>query len=360
LPAYLLSNEQIHSLLSTAGIEVGPGSPLAALPPAERLLSPDDAAFEKMADGHLLERQNGAWRVNILAKAVLLACARPEEVIRLVPGGEGQPFSVCRRGPLLSECTVGDTGLVKISFPLSRSALMLMLTGALSTDRPEPPSSGFLFRGRAEDAFVLGVVLAEARNGSALAAAEAGEAVARAIDDPNRTLPFALVVGAEPLLSLARSQDAVDAALGRLVLAGHVRNVSGRLVPSDAARQALDAPPVAGFGLSRVLVEPNGPAAQGLQVMRCGERNIVFRLLHHRGGEQTLFEWSEVSRRRLRALVAATVMDEKELNAMLSPREETQAEAVQAAETAFCPNCGKEVRPGQRFCRSCGERLTEG
>jgi hypothetical protein len=360
LPAYLLTKRQVRTALDMAGIEVGPASPLTSLPPAEQPLSPDDAAFRKLAEGHLLEPQDGAWRVNILAKAVLLACARPEEVISLLPGagaGDSPGFSVCRRGPLLSECTVGGLGLVKLAFPLSRSTVILMLTSALSSERPEPLPTGFLFRGRAEDAFVLSVVLAEARDSGGPSAASAAELVASAVQDPNRTLPFVLVVGAEPLLGLARSRDGIEAALGRLAVAGHVRNEGGRIVPSEAARHALEAPPVAGFGVSRVLVGPGGPAAQGLQVMRCGERNIVFRLLRH-AGEQPLFEWSEVTRQQLRSLVGAVLMDEKELEAALStPAPPSPAEP--AAEAMFCPSCGRPARTGQHFCRFCGHKLVE-
>jgi hypothetical protein len=224
-----------------AGLEVGSGSPLAILPQAARRLEPGDVAFQKMADGHLLEAQDGEWRVNTLAKAVLLTCARPEEVITIrVTGGEGQGFSICRRGPLVSECTVGGPALVKLSFPLTRSAVMLALVSALSSERPEPPSTGFRFRGRVENAFALSVVLNETRSGTGGPPVErlAG-IVAAAVEKPVYTLPFVLVAGAEPLLGLARSRDAVDAALGRLAIAGHVRNEGGRLVPSESAQRVL-------------------------------------------------------------------------------------------------------------------------
>jgi hypothetical protein len=362
LPAYLLTHQQIQTALGMAGIEVGLGSPLAVLPPSSRPLEPGEAAFQKMADGHLLEAQDGSWRVNILAKAVLLACARPEEVISLrVTGDQGQGFSTCRRGPLVSECSVGGPGLVKLAFPLTRSTIILMLTSALSNDRPEPPPTGFRFQGRAEDAFVLSLLLNEARADSeGLPAEQMADTVARAVENPSLTLPFVLVAGAEPLLTLARSRDAVEAAVGRLALRGHVRNEGGRLVPSAAALEALKSPPVAGFSVSRTLVGPNGPASHTLEVARSGERNIVFRLLRHER-EEPLFEWSEVTKPQLRALVAATLMDEKELAAASAapptpPAPTTPPAGIEAA----CPNCGAETRAGQRFCRACGQKLTEG
>lgn len=351
MPAYLLTHQQIQTVLGMAGIEVKAGSPLTILPQAPRLLEPGEAAFQKMADGHLLESQNGNWRVNILAKAVLLACAQPEEVISLrVTGGEGQGFSACRRGPMVSECTVGGPALVKLAFPLSRSAVMLMVTSGLSSDRPEPATTGFRFQGRAEDAFVLSLILAEARSGSGgPAVAELTETVAKAVENPSLTLPFVLVAGAEPLLGLARSPDAVEASVGRLAIAGHVRNEGGRLAPSEATWEALGGPPVAGFAVSRTLVGPDGPASHTLQAVRCGERNIVFRLLRHEG-ERPLFEWSEVARPQLRSLVAATLMDEKVL----------ELATAEAPLEMSCPNCGARTRPGQRFCRSCGQNLMEG
>jgi len=369
LPAYLLTHEQIQTALGMAGINVGAGSPLSALPEASRVLQPSDAAFQKMAEGHLLEGEDGSWRVNTLAKAVLFTCAQPEEVISLrITGPQQSGFNACRRGPLLTECTVGGPGLVKIAFPLTRSSIILMLTSALSGDRPEPPPVGFRFQGRAEDAFVLSLLLNQAReNPEGLAAGQVADTIASAVENPALTLPFVLVAGAEPLLAIARSRDAADAAVGRLVMAGQARNEGGRLLPSSAALEALASPPVAGFAVSRTLVGPNGPASHALEVARCGERNIVFRSLRH-GGEQPLFEWSEVSRRQLRTLVAATVMDEKELTAMASTPPEPPAATASpppepavatAIDSAFCANCGAQTKPGQRFCRNCGARLIE-
>ena len=370
MPAYVLTYEQVRTALGMASIDVGAGSPLAALPEASRVLGPTDAAFQKMADGHLIEvGDDGSWRVNTLVKAVLFTCAQPEEVLALrVMGPQQGGFSVCRRGPLLSECTVAGPGLVKLAFPLTRSSIVLMLTSALSGDRPEPEPTGFRFQGRADDAFVLSLLLNEARtNPEGIAAGEIAARLAVAVENPALTLPFVLVAGAEPLLALARSRDAVEAAVGRLAAAGQAQNEGGWLRPSTVALEALSSPPVAGFTVSRILVGPDGAASQALEVARCGERNIVFRTLHH-GGEQPLFEWSEVSRRQLRTLVAATVMDEKELAAMTTPEPKPEAAPAlepavtpsPAVESIFCTNCGYAARPGQRFCRSCGARLIEG
>jgi zinc-ribbon domain len=368
LPAYVLTHEQMRTALNMAGIDVGPGSPLAALPKASRFVQPPDGAFQKMADGHLLENQDGSWRVNTLVRAVLLACAQPEEVLALRVTSQLSGFSVCRRGPLLTECTVGGPGLVKLSFPLTRSSITLMLTGALSGERPEAEPTGFRFQGRIDDAFVLSLLLNQAReNSEGIAAGEIGGRVASAVENPALTLPFVLVASAEPLLALAGSQDAVEAAVGRLVMARHVRNDGGWLRPSSVALEALSSPPVAGFSVSRTLVGPDGPASQALEVARCGERNIVFRSLRH-AGEQPLFEWSEMTRRQLRALVAATVMDERELGAMASavpgPSESIASPSPEPAVAAalggaFCMNCGTQGKPGQRFCRNCGTRLAE-
>ena len=378
MPAYVLTHEQVLTALGMAGIAVTTGSPLAALPEASRALGPPDAAFQKMADGHLVEADDdGSWRVNTLVKAVLFTCAQPEEVLALrVMGQQPGGFSVCRRGPLLSECTVTGPGLVKLSFPLTRSSIVLMLTSALSGDRPELEPTGFRFQGRADDAFVLSLLLSEARaDPQGIAAGQVADRVAAAVENPALTLPFVLVAGAEPLLALARSRDAVEAAVGRLAIAGQTRNEGGWLRPSTVAMEALNSPPVAGFTVSRTLVGPDGPASQALEVARCGERNIVFRSLHH-AGEQPLFEWSEVSRQQLRVLVAATVMDERELTAMTTPQPQPEAppapEPVAApapapavapsptVDSVFCANCSYEARPGQRFCRSCGARLVEG
>lgn len=352
MPAYVLTHQQIRTALSMGEIEIKPGSPLTVLPDAPRLLEPGEAAFQKMAGGRLLEAENGSWRVNILARAILFACAQPEEVITLrATGGEGDGFSACRRGPMVGECTVGQASLVKLSFPFTRSAVMLMVTSALSGERPEVPSTGFRFRGRAEDAFVLSVVLSEARSSGGPLVEQLADGVAQAVENPTFTMPFVLVAGAEPLLGLARSRDAIEASIGRLAIAGHVRNEGGRLVPSQPAWEALSGPPVAGFAVSRTLVGVDGPASHTLQVVRCGERNIVFRVLRHEG-ERPLFEWSEVTRAELRALVVGSLMSEEELS-MATAEVETPADV-------FCRGCGTKARVGQRFCQSCGRKLIEG
>jgi hypothetical protein len=125
-------------------------------------------------------------------------------------------------------------------------------------------------------------------------------------------------------------------------------------VPSGAALEALKSPPVAGFTVSRTLVGPDGPTSHTLEVARSGERNIVFRLLRHERAEP-LFEWCEVTKPQLRALVAAVLMDERELKAATA-----EAATAEAPPAMFCSNCGAETRAGQRFCRACGQRLTEG
>jgi hypothetical protein len=153
------------------------------------------------------------------------------------------------------------------------------------------------FQVRADDAFVLNYLLNQHVRILMDRCREIAARVAGAVENPALTLPFVLVAGAEPLLALARSRDAVEAALGRL------RRAVGRktkmdLRPSTTALDALK-PPVAGFTVSRTLVDKGRRRRRSGGALR--ERNIVFRSLRH-SGEEPLFEWSEVSRRQLRRL----------------------------------------------------------
>lgn len=356
MPAYLFNHQQVRTALSIAGIGIGAGSPLARLPEAEPL-QPGEPSFQKLADAHFLEPGDGRWRVNTLAVAALLACAQPHEVIAVgATGGDGSGFAACRRGPLVAECTIGGGGLVKLSFPLTRSAIQLMVVSALSSDRPEAPSTGFRFQGAVPDAFILAVALREARtDAGGIAAESVGDVVAKAADDPNMTLPFVLAGGAEPLLALARSSEAVAPPVTRLLAAGHLRRDGDKLVPSAAAVEALSGPPLAGFVVSRTVVTEGKAASQTLQAIRVGERTIVYRRLRRDG--EPLLEWSEVTRAQLRSLVAAMLMDERELRAIVGAE---QAPVPVASVGPTCPGCGTEYAPGQRFCRQCGRRLAEG
>jgi hypothetical protein len=225
----------------------------------------------------------------------------------------GEPdaaFTVCRRGPLYTECTVLADGRVKLSFPLSRSQVQLAMTSALSGDRPEPPPLGFAFRGSPADAFVLRVLLDGARRGGLAPAAVPG-AVAAALDDPVRLLAFAGLAGTSDLHAMIDQEGALAAVLARLETAGHVRLEGGRVLPSPAALAVLGAPVLATLTVGRRLVQDSTVRQSELVAYRCGDRLLLLRAVAERGAP--IVELTEVTRQQLRCHIGAFLLDDRPL-----------------------------------------------
>jgi len=315
---HVLQPVQLQRLLELGGITVGPGSPFNAVPPA-RAIGEGAPGFQWLVQRRLLRPADGGWRVNRILQGVLAAAAQPEEVLAVrITGDRGQGFAVCRRKRLWTECTVGPLGVVKLAYPLDRSMVILALTAALSSDRPDASPAGFRFRGAAPDAFVLSRILeAHRADAGGITPPELATDIAGTVDSPGRALPFAVVSGIDALRPLVESADAVNVAVARLMAAGHVRRVDGRLLPSQAAAAVLSAPPSAGFAVTRTVVAAGIARSLSMQVMRAGERNLVFR--HSGTGADAVFDWSEVTKPQLRSLVAGMLLPDGELREVTRP-----------------------------------------
>lgn len=311
MPALILSAQQRQIVLDLAGKAAATHSPLHASPPADE--EDSNVALEQLVERHIVEAVEEGWRLNHLFASVLAACLDPDEVISLqTMGGRWAGFTACRKGPLVSECTVGVDGAVKFSFPLSRSAVQLSLVAALSADRPEPTPTGFAFRGTPTAAFLLSLLLEIEREGRPRVDQEALSLLARhAVDDPTKTLGLALLAGAEPLLAV-NEDEAFGKAIAELGAAGMVVIDHGVLRPTESVLTVLSSPVLASFMVSRCVIEDGRKRTASLNASRVGDRTVIFRASDVNAGRQV--EWAEVNRRQLRALVHAVTLDERELS----------------------------------------------
>ncbi len=350
MPGFLFTADQVATLIHISGLrEPTSGSPLFPQPPDARPLHPNHPAFVKLIDVHALEPKEEGWRINVLLGAALRAALEPQEVISVGTGQIPRPrgFSVVRFDDFMAECTVDGDGNAKLYFPLSRSQLMLLIGDALTSTKPEPDPTGFRFVARAEIAFVFATALRELREFPApLTVERLQEAVRRAAAIPGFAAPFATTAGVASIEALATSVGAVDAALRSLVEGGHLRMVDGALEPSPAVATMLGEYPDKSFAVSRAVIENGTTRSQTLNVSRVGGRTLIFRIRYPTDGPP-LFEWSEVDRRQLRALVTALLMTEEQLR--LSTGGQAGAEdgtvtsrrsAAGLPEVNFCPYCG--------------------
>lgn len=315
MPAYVLTPLELGIVGGLVGRAAAAHSPLHAIVPMRpaRTQSAEDAR-RSLEERHLVERAGDSWRVNHLFGSVLLTCLEPDEVLALQTFGATWPgFATCRKGPLVTECTVAADGSVKFAFPISKSAVQLSVAAALSSDRPEPEPTGFRFRGSAGAAFVLSVLLHAEREGRPRLDRDGlAVAVRAAIGDPTRTLGLALVAGGAELVGLA-DLGALDEAVAELAASGMVVGDGGAIRPSEIAMTALAGAAIASFMISRTAAIDGRIRRSTLHATRVGARIITFRVSDVVDRREV--EWMEVSRRRLRTLVHAVTMDERELAA---------------------------------------------
>jgi hypothetical protein len=364
MPGFLFTADQVATLIEFSGL-AGPasGSPLYPLPPESAPLHPNHPAFTKLVDMHAIEEKGDGWRVNLMVGAALRASLDPHEVISIGIGQQPRPrgFAVVRRDDFLAECTVDGYGNTKLYFPLSRNQLMLLMGDAMTSDSPEPEPTGFRFVGTAEEAFVFAAAMRELREFPVpLAPDRLVEIVRRDAAVPGYVAPFATSAGVAPIEALAGSDRSVDAALQRLIEQGHLVVTDGTIEASPAANEMLGHYPETSFAVSRTVLEDGITRSQRLNVSRVGNRTLVFRLQNPADGPRR-FEWAEVNRAQLRALVTAILMTDEQFRLSTTGAGPPPAGPAQEAEGVeavnFCPYCGTRMSPGFRFCHSCGKEL---
>jgi hypothetical protein len=366
MPGFILNAWHVGTLLSIAGIEPpSAGSPLSALPVYPRPIAPGEPDWGYLVDKKLVVQNGAGWRVNAVMAGVLRACAHPDDVVHVGVGDSENPgFAVVRRGALVSECTIARSGTTKLYFPLTRSAVMLSLLCALSGSDADdaaagaPKPSGFRFRGKAEDAFVLGAALRELRSGTPqpMPVPALKAAVQRYAQDRQLTVGFAVFGLAEVMDSLASSTRKSDAAIKRLVTAGHLKMVREKVKVSPAAEAALTKWPTAIFSINHVELRPEGAVSRLMQVMRVGGRTLLFRPIQH-AGHVPEFEWAEVSRRELRALVAATLLRDEELAAFVAGKRLPAAAA--AARAAKAKKAARPAKVARKAAKATAKVTAE-
>lgn len=329
---FVLSDWQVATLLALGGLpDPAPGTPLRVVRDFPRPLAPGEPGWDALTARGLVVPDGDAWRVNLAIRGVLAACVRPDEVIDVGVSDPAIPgFSIVRRGPIVAECTVAADGTTKLAFPLTRTAAIVTLVGAVSGDRPEPPPTGFRFRGGAGEAFVLAAALRALREDPVpLTAARVRGAVARDLGIRGYVLPFAIAAGPEHTDAL-RGPDGVDAAIARLVDGGHLEQGPAGLAPSAAVREALAGDPAAVVGIGRTEFADGRPAHTAMTATRVGERILLFRVVSP-AGEPVAFEWAEVDRATLRWLVFGMCLTQEELRLLEAGREAGGDAAPEAA-----------------------------
>lgn len=314
MPGYVVGDWQVQTLLGLAGIpEPSAASPLAGIARYPRAIAPGEPDWEPLERWGLVQPDGTGWRVNLVVAGVLRAAAHPDEVISVGVGEPDNPgFSVVRRGTAMAECTVGPSGTTKLHFPVTRRALVSVVLEALSPEDPGLlPSTGFVFLGSADEAFLLQVVMLQHRSDVVAPTVAAVRAAARQGASSRRMLEPYTATGTASIVSGLVDGNRVDQVLRRLVEAGHVVIEGDRVRPSDAAAAALGSWPLRVFGVTRVETVPVRSVVM-LQAMWCGGRIITFRPVGARG-EAMRYEWRDVTPAELRQLVAATLLPANQL-----------------------------------------------
>jgi hypothetical protein len=316
MPKFLLTSWQVNSLLHYGSLPMpGPGSPLRALVPSARPLAPGDPDFATLVEKSLLcDNGRGGWRTNFGLLPFLGAAVQPDEVLSLGVGDPKLPgFTVARRNDILVEATLGQGGLTKLEFPLTRTAVILTIIGALSGDRPEPASTGFRFVGGAAEAFVLAAALREFRlDGVPLTVERLRRAVSADLRVTALAAPFAVAGAAEGINRLVNEPAAIDDAIESLVDGGHLRARLDRLEPADVVKNALSGRATAVVGVGRTEVIDGTAKSTSITATRVGDHILSFRVRSQPGRERQ-FEWAEVSRAQLRWLAFAVLLPTDEL-----------------------------------------------
>ena len=314
-----LSARQLVAAVALAGGDVTELSPVPPLGGPDLLDDADDPEFRNLADQHVLERDDDAWRINAMAAAVVGTCARPEEVLTLRPLDPSAPvISACRLGDLWVQCQVSEDGTTRLVIPWTRDLMIALVMGALTGESPEPAPSGFRFRGSASEAFALcALVRRLTRRRSEVTEDAGGDAIFEATEDFTRVAAFSSIAGPDAVDRLTTTLER-GRILGALAHDGYLERRDGALHLSPAAALALAEPAVGGVAIERwSLSEAGAPMVNAIQAYRAGERILVFRVIPSATSDDVEMEWAEVSRAELRAMALGTLVPPDQVQAVV-------------------------------------------
>lgn len=319
MPSFTLTPAQVATLLDELALVADVGSPLHSVPSATALPTGHPERQALLEVGALVADGDGD-RPNLAIASALRACAFPDEVIWLGAGAPNTSVTVCRRGRLFVDCSPRSDHRLSLTFPLDRAQLVLLATASLSGDRPEPPPSGFAFRGPPSDLLLLRI-LCDLAGDRPVERVRLVDQLAAALGDPARTVAIGAYGQRADFEQLAQVPARLDEAVARLTSAGHLLGwepststpgSSGvRLSPTTAA--TLTAARVASLGVGRRVIETGADGRRRLRERRFRVERRDDRLLTLQvvpiGGEPHV-ELVERTRAEVRSLVGVFLLGE--------------------------------------------------
>lgn len=307
MPALTLTSRQLATLLHVSGLRPGPGSPLHTMEP---MLPRDDPEYSALLEMAVLRPADDGERPNRAVTSALRACAEPDEVLWVATPVAGGVVTVCRRGALFVDCSQLPDRRASIVFPLDRAQVLLVLTAALSADRPEPEPGGFALRGPLVDLYLLRLI-GDLGGSAEVERCHLSEALVAAMEDPERTIPVVSHGRAVELTRLTADPAALDAAMARLVAQGHlVQSPNGVRIAGPTAA-FLGRPVDASFDVGRRTVTDGADgtrqlAERAMRVERRGDRLFVLRVVPVDGEPHV--ELIEHTRAAIRSLVGVFLL----------------------------------------------------
>jgi hypothetical protein len=350
-----LSVDQLHAMLQTAGVTMGPDSPLVGLPEAAETIEHEALAARGLTDPE--------WTRAIQTLQAPMRCVRvlkafPDQTVVAGYYGDGTG----------ADGLVGcwpESGTMRIGFPYDVEALLLDATKALGADFAvvrdpivaELTPAGLAVLAAAIDVMrgrLLSSILA--RNTGIrmdLTPAQLHKVYAAGLAGTDGRWVVTLLRSLMPM-SVELPETISDAGMNEVLDAGLLRVVGDHWQATEALGR-----------LAAYLKTPLPAVAHEVVVLGAGKPVHYAYVIVMRGdGPAWTFEfWQEAgavgvtlrsrmggSYRRLLAGMIAPVF------AQASPAEPDAAPAG-ATGPKFCSECGSPVAPGSAFCSECGAKL---
>lgn len=270
---FLLSFEQISTTLRFAELDPAPGAPLEGVEGA--LLRPGDDGFRQLAGHALMLPDNGSWRINRAFALALSIAAAPDEAVWIETDRGDQRLTLARRESLAAECTVRPDGIIRLEFPQVWTLLDQVITEAFSGDGGGSAKIPFEFRGRADEALLLSLIV-EAALHEPCRLDTLQALVDGALVTPAQTLPFVQLGCGDALLDLISKDSSVSACALSLITSGLINADNGVLRPTESVAAALkNNGETADLSIRRRIFTPTGYATIGLSAVRSGDVTVA-------------------------------------------------------------------------------------